>query len=402
MTTGTLNGAELLSATLIIPRYGVWIADVEVANAAALSGAATLVLADQTFEGTIEPKGGPYSTRAWYRVVGGANGWAKVVPSKPYRSQAGVKASTVLGDAARDAGEQLAPFTDWRVGPAWTRLEDQAARVLDLLAPEAWYVDESGVTHLGVRTAGTWSTAHRLLEARPDRNWVRIAAESIAGLVPGAQLEGLEAATVRHELKSDRLQTLVFGTDSPMAGDRLIQWIVRIVRALTRGTFFHGLYEYRITGGAGGYLDVQPVKRSLGLPTAKNVPVRVGAYGARGTPATNSTALVGFINGDPSTPFVHSFAGEWAGESSVPSESDLFAQVVKLGDATATLLARADKVDSWMNEIQTKHNTHTHVIAGTVPITGAAGSTVIAATAAVTTTTIAGAGSVACAKTEGA
>ncbi len=373
MSEVTLNAKAVLAATLILPAAGVWHADVEVGNGEALTSAigqpmkASLVFGDVSLTGTILPKGGAYGGRGWFRVVGGANGWGKDVAAKPYRSAAGVKASTVLGDVARDAGETLGAFTDFRVGGWYTRVEAEARDVLEDLSKGEWYVDEAGVTQLGARAKKAWTKTHRLLDARPDRNWVRIAADSLTDRVPGAQREGLTAATVRHELAGEKLHTTIWGTSGATPGDRLLQRIVAIVRALLRPTFFHGLYEFRVRGGSGGYLDLTPAKKSLGLPAMNNVPVRVGVYGARGTPTNGTGVLVGFVNGDPSIPFVNNFAGEWEGSTSVAGESDIFATVVKLGDATATALARADKVGSELGKIATNLNQCATYINGIVP-----------------------------------
>lgn len=359
MSEVTLNAKAVLATSLVIPAAGVWHADVEVANGEALADAigkplkASLTCSDVTFTGTILPRGGPYDGHGWFRVVGGTNGWGKPVDAKPYRSAAGVKASTVLGDVARDAGEQLGPFTDFRVGGWYVRPSSTARDALEDVTKGAWYVDETGTTQLGARAKKAWNTSHRLLDSRPDRNWVRIAADSLKGLVPGAQLEGLTAATVRHELSGEKLHTTIFGTDGAVPGDRFLQRFVAIVRAIMRPTFFHGLYEFRVRGGSGGYLDLDPSKKSLGLPPLNNVPVRVGVYGARGTPTNGTSVYVGFVNGDPSIPFVDGFAGEWEGASSIPSESSIFANVVKLGDGSAQAIAFATGVSDLQNDLNT-------------------------------------------------
>lgn len=365
MTTGTLNGENILRASVTIPRCGIWYADIEIATPKKLDpGDAKVQIADLELTGTLLDKGGPYATRGYYSVIGGKGGWQKPLKAQAHRSQAGVKFASIVTDAAKQASETLGSIPDKRVGPAfvWPCDGAELARVLDLVAPEAWYVDEKGVTQFGARAASTWSVNHRLLDAKPDRNWVLVSAESIAALLPGAQLEGLEAATVRHELTSQRLQTLVWGTEGLSVADRFVQRIARIVRALMRPYWYHGVYSYRVVGGSGGYLDLQPEDTSVGLPPLQNVPVRVGAYGARGTPANNCGVLVGFKNGRPSDPYVHSFEGEWS-SASIPTESDIFATLVKIGDAAATALARADKVNAELGKLQTAHNTHIHVLA---------------------------------------
>ena len=399
----TLNGAEALRATVILPKWGIWTADVQLANqpddATPLAGAATIVLEDLTLSGTIVA-GGHFGGRGWYKVVGGAAGWRKVPSALSYRGEAGVKASAIVTDAARELGETVASFADFRVGPAFIRPPlFEGARILDLVAKENWYVDESGVTHIGVRASSSYAGTYRLLESQPDQARLLLAPDTLVGLVPGASLEGITVATVRHEYTEEGLRSHVWGERGKTKGDRFWQALASLVRSLLAPTFYHGVYEYRISTGSGGYYDLSPQNRSLGLPTLKNVPVRVGAMGARGTPAANAGALVGFINGDPSRPFVHSFEGEWS-SASVPTLSEIFANQVKLGDATAVALARSDKVANELAALQTAHNTHTHVVMGSVPITGNVGTTAIAATTAATTTTYTP-GSVACSMVEG-
>jgi hypothetical protein len=355
-----LNGQPVLRAAITIPRSRVWTAEIEAANILDTSGAATIVVNDITMKGTIID-GGPYATRGWYRVVGGAGGWRQRLKPKAYRSEAGVKLSMVANDAASEVGETLAAFTDSRIGPAFMRpaaflgdrMSVEAARVLDLVAPENWYVEIDGSTHIGVRAATPFTNTYRLTDARPDLRRVEIAADSFVGLLPGAKLEGLEAATIRHELTDEGLRTHVFGTMGNTVVDRAWRGIARIVRALTMPFFYAGRFEYQVTGGSGGYLDVQPVNMSTGLPRLVNVPVRVGVMGARGTPTASSTVLVGFINADPSRPYIDSFMGETGNAPSVAQESDIFAAAIKLGDATARPLSHSLETGDSFSAIST-------------------------------------------------
>lgn len=355
----TLNGQAALRATVVIPRTRIWTAEIEAANLLDISGAVTIGLADIELKGTIID-GGPYATRGWYRIVGGAGGWRRALAPKSYRSAAGVKLSTVVGDAATEVGETMAAFTDSRVGPAYVRppslegdkLSVEAARVLDALASENWYVDIDGSTHIGVRAAAAFKPNYRLLDKRPDARRAMIASDTLVGLVPGATLEGLEAATIRHELTSSTLRTHVYGTMGKSVMDRAWRSIARIVRAETIPFLYSGQFEYQVIDGSGGYLDVRPVNASLGLPTLGNVPVRVGVMGARGTPASSTTVYVAFTNMDPTRPFICSFEGE-TGADSVPTQSDIFADAMKLGDAGAVPVARGDKMFAELGKIST-------------------------------------------------
>lgn len=357
--TCTLNGQPAMRATVVLPRWGVWTADVQVSNMLDVSGAVTIALADLELKGTVVD-GGPYATRGWYRIVGGAGGWRKALKPLPYRSEAGVKMSTIFADAAKEVGETLGTFKDRRVGPAFMRapslagdgMSVEAARVLDEFAPEAWYVDLDGTTQIGVRAAKKFTTEYRLLEKRPELRRALIASDTLADLVPGAQLEGLEAATIRHELTEQSLRTHVYGVMGKTASDRAWHSLARIVRALTVPLFYTGRFEYQVDGGSGGYLDLRPVNRSLGLPPLGNVPMRVGIMGGRGTPAKGSTVLVGFINFDPTRPYCESYVGE-TGADSVPTECNVYADSMKFGDAGAVKVARGDKMYEELGKIST-------------------------------------------------
>lgn len=345
MSTGKLNGLMVERAAVTLPRWGVWTADVQVASGDLQASAATLELAGLTLVGTVLPdRGNVYRERGFYKIVGGAGGWRRTVPPRAYRNGPGVKLSTVVKDAAREAGETLSTFTDRVVGPSFVRPRGDAGRVLDLLAPQRWHVGEDGVTRLAVRAAAPFGEPYQVMDRRPDRAMLTVAAESIVGLVPGATLEGIEAATVRHELTPAGLRTHIAAYVAGM-GDKLLGALGRVVRALTRRAFFLGQYEYRVDGGASGYVDLSPVGASIGLPHLANVAMRSGMPGGSGDPATGTTVLVGFINGDPGRPFVCGFEGA-SGDAAVPTTARVDASAgVELGNATGRVVRYGDAVN---------------------------------------------------------
>lgn len=308
MTTGTINGLALERCTIRIPRWGNWVADCSVLSGDTLSGHATIVIGGQSFVGAVVA-GGVYRERGTYRVVGGAGRWATSVRARSYANGAGVKLSTVVKDAASDAGEQLGAITDRRLGPSFVRPEGPASRVLDLVAPEGWYVDAAGVTVIGSRPGGSFTLPALVVSETPGRGLVTLAAESIAGLFPGVAVGGVVAATVRHELTPSALRTHVAASQAGLT-DRTLEAVRRLVLHITRPHWFHGVYEYRVASVSGGYLDVVPADSRAGLPDLGNVPMRVGSPGGGGDPAEGSSVLVGFINGDATRPYVCGYEGE--------------------------------------------------------------------------------------------
>ena len=351
MASGTINGQAMTRATIVVPRWGIWWADVETVEGPVLSGAVTLALGGASFVGTIV-SGGVYEGRGRYRVVAGSGGWRNEIAAEAYRSELGVRLLTVLTDAARAAGETMGTFTDRSVGPAFVRPAGEAARVLDLLQPEAWHVDEAGVTQVGLRAAATWSRSHVVLDTRKDRKSVTIAAEDLRGLVPGVTVGGEEVVAVRHELTPDALRSHLWYAEGTAPGEALLRGLQRLVRATMRPTWYHATYEFRVLAASGGYLDLDPIDTSLGLPPLANVPQVAGVPGGKGAPVAGSKAYVTFANGDPTRPIVVGYEGE-AGGGFVPASAGLFGPDVRIGDAAAVALAKASVVASLISALST-------------------------------------------------
>lgn len=341
MTTATLAGATVTRATIVIPRWGIWWADVQVSSGDTLSGRVEFKIEDLTLSGTIA-HGGPYRSVGWYRVVGGAAGWRTQITERAYRAEVGVKLSTVLRDAATAAGETLGTVADRRIGPAYVRLAGDASSVLEALAPEAWHVDAAGVTQVGIRPSAKYAPTYRLIAKRPDRALVTIAPDSLATLTPGAQLEGLEAYSVRIELSPNELRAHVWG-ELTNPGDRLLGAMRSMVELFTARTAYHAPYEYRVISSSAGYCDLRPVRSAKGLPDLSNVPMRAGVPGGGGEPLEGSTAHVAFSDGDPTRPFVCAFDGESA-TGWIPPVSKINGQEVRLGDAQGYVLRDGELV----------------------------------------------------------
>lgn len=306
----TLAGKRVTRARVQIPKWGAWYADVSVDGESSLTGAVELVLADVTFHGTIL-SGGAAAGRSDYRIVGGAGGWGKIIPAKGYASDAGVKLSTILGDAAREAGETLIATALGRsvAGPAFARQEGPAGRVLELLAPGNWYVDSGGITRIGTRATSVLERAvPRTSPVDLAAGTVTLAPAAIATIVPGITVDGLEAVDVQHELSAEGgLRTRIWG---PRGGatSRLLQAQRKVFEALFPDIQYRGVTEYRVISQNGERLDLQPVRVSTGMPVLLRVPVRPGVPGASATHSlSGAVVLVQFVDASPARPVVTSF-----------------------------------------------------------------------------------------------
>lgn len=302
MSTATLNGSRATHARVEIPSHGIWWAEVSLDTEVTLSGAATLVIADLTLRGTIM-SGGPTHGKSHYRIAAGAGGWGSMLPAKAYANDAGVKLSTVVGDAAREAGETVADLPTTRLGPSYVRESAPAARALEALAPAAWYVGEDGTTRLGRRAAADLNVEAQLGDFDTANSTQPLTATAIATIVPGIRVNGLEAVDVQHEVTPEGLRsTLWFGETS-----RKIAALRRVVLAALPDYRFRGVYEYRIATVEGERLNLQPIRSSLGMPDLRRVFVRPGVPGFKATHTLGARVLVGFVDADRSRPVVLSF-----------------------------------------------------------------------------------------------
>lgn len=86
--------------------------------------------------------------------------------------------------------------------------------------------------------------------------------------------------------------------------DRFKRAVVNFVRELFPTLSFLGIYEYRVENPTEGIIDGRPVDGSLGLPDLTMVQLRPSITGDKVTLAAGSVALIAFVNGQPSRPFV--------------------------------------------------------------------------------------------------
>jgi hypothetical protein len=331
VSLGTLSGQTLTRARLQAGAWGLWWVGCDLAEPEALAGAAALQLADQAFAGTIV-SGAAVNGRAAYRMVGGAGGWGKILPKRSYNDDGGVRLSKVLGDAAREVGETLADVPATLLGPHYARPEAPAYELLNLLAPKNWYVDFAGVTHIGKRPATTYTGSAPRVRVDPQLGVIDLAVDSLAGLVPGVQVDGSQPATdVEFDLTPERLTARIYAGRRASATSRRLEAQAKILAALDPRARYRGTFEFRVVLPAGNRLHLQPVRVSSGLDDLAAVPVRFtpGVF-PRMTPG--ATVMVAFADADPSRPYV--FAGE---ERDAPGWMPI---ALELGDADLRPVAR--------------------------------------------------------------
>jgi hypothetical protein len=332
----TLENHRVVHAIAEIPAHGLWFVDAELDAEVKLAGRIVFKLSDLTLRGTIL-SGGAGIGRSRYRIVAGAGGWGLPLKKENYQNDAGVKLATVLGDAARLAGETIEAIDQkLTVGPGWNRIEDEpASRVLERTVPGAWYVDEDGTTRLGERAASTLPAGvTRVTPIDYRLRKVELASDSIAKILPGVMIDDLRAVDVKHEMKDGGLRTTVWGSSRRTEALRKLQAQLDPLRD------FRGPHEYRVVTQNNNRLDLQPVRVSTGMPSIRNCFVRPGVAGAKSNVMLGSRVVVWFLDADPSRAFVTAME-DADGEGFVPTKTTIEVDdELALGGADGPAVAR--------------------------------------------------------------
>ena len=103
MSFAHVNGIRLVSVSLGMPAYGLWMADVDGDLPGNLTGGVTLVVGNLSLVGSVYRQGS-FAGQAKARLVGGYGGWRQDVSAASYSNPAGVRLSTVLLDLAAEQG----------------------------------------------------------------------------------------------------------------------------------------------------------------------------------------------------------------------------------------------------------------------------------------------------------
>jgi hypothetical protein len=317
----TLNGQGLQAVQLHVAARGPWYADCELQQDPPLSGKVTLKLGTLSCVGTIMPEAsGTFGLQRMCRVVAGGGGWGKELGAKNYHNDAGVKASAVAQDAARETGEQLGGFLPAaeRVGNDYVREKGAASRVLEEAAGKGvgWWVDFAGLTQVGSR--GSLSPAkgsYQVLAYDPLQRLVTLAVDDAAAIDIGSVLtdERLQGPQTVHEYevridKGGPLRVLAW-TGGDGSEGRLASLLRSIVERATDGKLF-GKYRYRVVRMVADRVELQAVRRGAGLPDVLPVSMWPGVAGAHAELAPGAEVLVEFVEGDRTQPIITHFAGK--------------------------------------------------------------------------------------------
>lgn len=307
---------------LRVANRGPWVAELDMVDDVALTGAVELQFGALTLHGTVVPQqAGTFGEQTSLHVVGGGAGWGRQLPAKAYHNDAGVKARLLAEDAARDAGETLGSFvaTPERIGLDYVRAAGTASATLEYAAATSpWWVDFAGVTNVGLRPEVELpAKSYVLLNFEPATQVAELAVDDLSALTVGSVIsdERLGASLVVRDFElttkdNSPLRATVWCGGLNTEPGRLPGLLRAIVRRLGEGAL-HGCYRYRVaTMLSDGRCELQAVRTATGLPDLRPVLQWPGAPGLAPRLALGAEVLVQFIDSDPAQPVITHYAGE--------------------------------------------------------------------------------------------
>jgi uncharacterized Zn-binding protein involved in type VI secretion len=346
----TLNGAAVSALHVYVPNSGPWHATVDMPGGAPLAGAAVIKLGTLELHGTIAPDfAGTHQSVTRARVVGGGYGWRKKLAAKSYHNDAGVKAQLVAADAAREAGETLGAFVPQfeRLGVDYIREAAAAASTLQHAAgAAAWWVDFAGVTHAGPRPATPLaSDAYHVMAYDPRARVATLGTSDPGRIAIGAILvDQLDQPGTIRELHlratEDELRVIAWLGGSESGAGRLAG-LMREIAVRSNDGQLHGTYRYRVVRMAGERVELQAVRKLIGLPDIAPVSMWPGVADTHAQLQLGAEVLVCFIDGDRAQPVITHFAGA-DGVGFVPTQLTLGGTAgppaARQGDAVSIVL----------------------------------------------------------------
>ncbi len=305
----SVNGARTQRMGLWVPNGGPWFADAILDEATELSGAVTISLGSLALRGTVDPSAsGSFGAARSVRVVGGANGWGKLVKPKDYHVQGGVPALLVAQDAAREVGETLGTFepAKARLGGDYVRESGAAATVLErALGGRPWWVDYDGLSHGGNRPAAEVAGEYSLLNFEPRTRLAVLSVEEPAVIQIGSILRDRlsQPQTVRElhfAVEKTTFRVHAWCGGSATSTSRLGDALGAIVQGFGRARL-DGIYRYRVATMDGAAANLQAVSKAAGLPHLMKV-TQAMAGATWVDLAPGAIVYVQFVAGDRTDP----------------------------------------------------------------------------------------------------
>jgi len=344
----SINGTRRVTAAEVrFPSVGVWVAEVVLDTAEPLAGRVTLALGSLKLSGTVDPS--PLDAFVEARrvtIIGGGGGWATELAAKGYHNDAGVKRSTVLQDAAREAGETIVLGTgvEARLPADYSRHRGAASQVFEHVAPGLpWWVDAAGVTQVATARPTTEIAKGADLEVLDVQSSVVLAGDpgaiGVGSILRDSRLEGpFEVRELVVQATPEEVRMVAH--DRGGRGGRLAQAVRDLVEGILAEKL-QGLYRYRVVSMIGDRAQLQALTKGR-HPNILPASLACGIAGGWAELAGGAEVLVGFEDGSPLRPLIVGYTPKGR-PGHVPTVAALDGDAVELGDAEAFVHRIGDK-----------------------------------------------------------
>jgi len=324
----TLGNARVRRLSLTVPNTGVWCAEVDLIDDAALTDGARvdLRIGPTLWRGTVAPgENGVFAATRKCMVKGGAGAWGTTLAPKHYHNDFAVRAAEVVADLCRETGETLGSFVPAaeRIGVDYVRAAGitAAGSLADVIGAVPWWVDQAGLTNVGTRPATQLNAGtYELLAYDPRLRMATLGvnASDIGPIAIGATLVDQRidrAAVIREytvELEEDRLRVQAYCGGDELTAGNLAQLMTSIVKRIMDERLV-GRFKYRVVNMlTDGRVDLQAVNKTSGMPDLRCASAWPGVAGAHAELTPGAEVLVEFIEGDRAQPILTGFGGKQA------------------------------------------------------------------------------------------
>lgn len=318
----TANGVGVIGASIVMPLYGCWTADLLLDNPDLTgfdAGAAVTIRCDGglEFSGVVVPdRSGDFLDSTHVRVIAGKGGMSKAATVQGY-VQPGARVQDVLSQLANDGGESLSSDIDPSLLSqnlnAWATLAGTVAagvkQLIDIVVPAAnWRFTADGKLLVVTDSWPTSSDGYDLLHKDPAQRQFMLAVDTFT-VVPGVDLDGVGRVNrVEHVLEGAAVRSTVWtqvaDEDRGIAGS--IQSLAR--QELTRVDFL-GKYDAKVVkqSSDGTKCDLEPADARI--PKMRDVPIRNGVANTVCKVAPGTTLRLGWDSGNPQYPYCEAWQG---------------------------------------------------------------------------------------------
>lgn len=371
-----LGDLGVIQIRAVLPRIGVWYAEVTVDSETLPTGLQSFHTADGalTLTGTVRAdRSAVYAARSEVLLVGGRDGLTTLLQPREY---ADPTARILLQDICRETGEELSETIDAALinstFPRWARGEVVAGTAVAAIADAlgvSWRLLMDGTIWLGTETWPNVEIPGDVIDERPrDATWELQVETLFATIAPGTTWDGRRVSLVEHRACADKASTLAWFEPStprtPDSRDRLKAGLDALVANVTRAAQYHALYPCTVLGQSGdGPLDLQPDSPSL--PALVQVPIRAPTPGTRIKVSQGARCLVAFESGAATGPVVVAWE-----QSDKETEHTLDVPTIKLGASATRGIARLNdavapnaSMQAWMKAVEAALSAALHPVA---------------------------------------